>query len=268
MRQTEWRLIPDMRNDCRSVAPPLWEPKVTHIGGALPTNEEYFERWEAAAPTPVAGTLTPEEIKKHQDSRFRPGNWWESYEAELLSEDPALTAAIDEYASRVSDAKPTAETEDAYLERKEWNDKTAQQYQWVTPEEYADAKERIGRVMHSSTFIDLLQKAGVRCWYRQHPQPRKVTLVVQRGDLPAEVGCWVQIGFMPELSVMRFDDHGVPTTEKFRGWRTSLLQLVLKSVISEEKANETFGRPATTLAFHRYNATLFHFRSSGSRLAD
>ena len=234
----------------------------------MTTNQEYFDRWEAAAPTPVANTLTEEEIKKHQGTRLNNAAPWETYAEDLGQDDPALLEAIAEYAGRVSDAKPSSEALDALAERKEFNDKTAQEYQFVTPDEYADAGARIGRVMHSSTFITYLQRAGVKCWYRTHPQPGKVTLVVQRGDLPAEVGCWVQIGFMPELTVMRFDEHGVPTTEKYRGWRTCLLQLILKSVIDEKKADEIFGKPATTEAFHRYNATLQTFRNQGGRLDD
>ena len=71
----------------------------------MPTNQDYFERWEQSAPTPVAGTLTPEEIAKHQGTRLRPeGGWWESYGKELGADDPALLEAIAEYAGRVSDA--------------------------------------------------------------------------------------------------------------------------------------------------------------------
>jgi hypothetical protein len=234
----------------------------------LTTNQEYFDRWEAAAPNAVAGTLTPEEIAKHQGTRFKNDAPWESYGRELEQDDPALLEAIAEYAGRVSDAKPSSEALDTLAERKEFNDKTAQEYQFVTPEEYADAGARIGRVMHSASFINFLRKAGVKCWYRTHPQAGKMTLVVQRGDLPAEVGCWTQTGFMPELTIMRFDEHGVPTTEKFRGWRTCLLQLILKGVITEKKADEIFGKPATTEAFHRYNATLQTFRNQGGRLDD
>jgi len=233
----------------------------------LSTNQDYFDRWEASAPTPVAGTLTPEEIAKHQGTRLRPEEaWWESYGQELGTEDPALLEAIAEYAGRVSDATPSQESLETLAERKEFNDTNAQQYQFVTPAEYADAGARIGQVKHSSTIVRRLQKAGVNCWTRTHPQAGKVTLVVQRESLPPEVGAWMQIGFMPELTVMRFDDHGVPTTEKFRGWRTVILQLILKGVISEKSADEVFGKPATTPAFHRYNATLQQFRNQGGRL--
>ena len=67
---------------------------------------------------------------------------------------------------------------------------------------------------------------------------------------------------------MNFDDHGVPLDEAFRGWRTGLLQLILKSVITEKQAIEIFGRPKATRSFHRYNALLQNFRNAGSRLEE
>jgi hypothetical protein len=121
--------------------------------------------------------------------------------------------------------------------------------------------------MHASTFINKLRQAGVKCWYGEHPQAQKMTLLVSNhnGTQPHEVACWVQTGFMPELSIMRFDDHGVPLDERRRGWRTCLLQLILKGTITERKANEVFGSPKLTEAFGRYNRTLQTFRNmSGS----
>ena len=230
----------------------------------MPTNQEYLERWENAAPTAVISDKPAEAKRTNGEDGLA------SYMEQMEVEDPALIEAIAEYAGRVSDAKPTQETLETYAERKEYNDKVAQDYQWVTPAEYADAGARVGTILHSSRFIELLHKAGVNCWYRRHPQAGKMTLVVQpkRATLPPEVGCWVQGGFMPELSIMRFDDHGVPTTEKNRGWRTCLLQLILKSHISQKTADEVFGAPKTTEAFHRYNSTLRSFRNQGGRLAD
>lgn len=228
------------------------------------TNQDYFERWENAAPTPVAGTLTPEEIEKHQGSRFKNKAPWETYNQDLgLS---SLDSAIDEYGKRVHDSTSNQNKEE--LARwQEHNEGIAKEYQWVEPAEYADAGARVGRRMHSSEFIRILRKAGVKCWYRNHPQERKVTLVVLRkGQKQSEVGCWVQLGFAPELSIMDFDEHGIPLAEKYRGWRTCLLQLILKSVISQKDADRVFGRPKTTEAFHRYNSTLQSFRNNGNRL--
>ena len=232
----------------------------------MPSNEEYFERWENSAPVAVE-ELSPEQVERAKN-RKSDDNPWESFEDEIMGEfsDPDLQAAIEEYASRVSDAAPTAQSDEELCRLTENNERAAKDYQWVTPEEYANAKDRIGHVMGVATFIRTLQKAGVKCWYRRHPHPDKLTLIVLRTGHEPEVGCWVQFGYMPELSVMRFDDHGIPTTEKNRGWRTCLLQLILKSVISQADAEKAFGKTPTTETFHRYNSTLQQFRNQGNRL--
>jgi hypothetical protein len=221
------------------------------------SNEEYFQRWEEAAPTPVAGApATAVRSTKSYDEELTP------------EQDEALTVAMAEYAMNVSDSDGSSQTKDELARLKQSSDEQVREYQWVSPEEYKNEGERIGRIMHNVVFINLLRKAGVKCWYRDHPQAGKVTLIVQRGELPAEVGCWCQLGFAPELSIMRFDSHGVPLAEKYRGWRTPLLQLILKGVISQKKSEEIFGKPPTTPAFHRYNATLQSFRNNDSRLDD
>jgi hypothetical protein len=234
----------------------------------VPTNEDYLQRWEEAAPE-LVDTWTDEQITaarsiapKEQDV--------DTYDKEMMGEfnDAALSAAIEEYSKRVSDAAPTQETNENLCRIEEQNERTAKEYQWLTPEEYANAGDRVGKVKGVATFITQLQRAGLNCWYRRHPHNDKLTLVVvNKLSKEAEVGCWVQFGFMPELSVMRFDEHGVPTTEKYRGWRTCLLQLILKGAISQKKAEEVFGKPPTTPAFHRYNRTLQSFRNQGNRLS-
>ena len=230
------------------------------------SNEEYMQRWEDAAPE-LVDSYTPEQKAAAHNAKSRT---YETFDEDMMGEfsDPVLSAAIEEYAKRVSDAAPTAQTEDEFLRLHEANEKSAREYQWLTPEEYADAGDRIGKVKGVATFINQLQKAGLICWYRKHPHNDKLTLVVvNRATNEAEVGCWVQFGYMPELSVMRFDERGIPTTEKHRGWRTCLLQLILKGFISREKAEEVFGKPPTTPAFTRYNQTLQAFRNQGNRLS-
>lgn len=230
------------------------------------SNEEYMERWEHARPEAVQTTMTAEEIAKSQGTRNSAENPWESYDSELDLNDPALVEAIKEYEGRVSDAESSNQTKEELARLREGALEKAKEYQWVTPEEYKNSGDRVGRIMHSDVFIAKLRQAGVKCWYRKHPQPRKTTLVVQVNNETPKVGCWVQSGFMPELSVMKFDDHGVPLDEKYRGWRTCLLQLILHGVISQSRSEDIFGKAPVTPAFHRYNATLQKFRSSGSKL--
>lgn len=233
----------------------------------MPTNEEYYDLWEQSAPTPVDSGMTPEEIAKSQGTRNSERPRWENYmqDTEVLS--PELQVQVDEYATRHHDSTSNQNKEELARWR-EGNEAVSKEYQWVHPDEYANEGERVGIKMHSSDFIKRLQSTGLKCWYRAHPQPRKITLVIHLPGEEPKVGCWAQFGFMPELSIMRFDDHGIPLDEKYRGWRTCLLQLILHSAISEKVANEIFGKPKTTPAFHRYNMTLQSFRNAGSRLQE
>jgi hypothetical protein len=232
----------------------------------MPTNEEYMQRWEDAAPE-LVDSYTEEQKKAAQSAKSRT---YETFDEDMMGEfsDPVLAAAIEEYSRRVSDAAPTAQTEDELCRLQENNEHSAKEYQWLDPSEYADAGARIGKVKGVATFITELQRAGMTCWYRRHPHKDKLTIVaVNPRSHEAEVACWVQFGYMPELSVFRFDDHGIPTTERWRGWRTALLQILLKTFITLEKAEEVFGKTPTTSEFHRYNRTLQSFRNQGRRLA-
>lgn len=196
-------------------------------------------------------------------------NPWDSYAGEMaVKMSKEMEDAVAQYAERVYESdKSSSENKEELHRQKEMSDDLAEEYQWITPREYADAGARVGTVMTHAEFITKLRKAGLNCWYTQHPQPQKATLLVQKmSTLPPVVACWVQIGQMPELSMMRFDDHGVPLDERRRGWRTPLLQLILKGYLTEEKANEVFGRPKVTEQFHRYNSTLQAFRNNGNSL--
>jgi hypothetical protein len=233
----------------------------------VPTNQEYLERWEAAAPTPVDSRMTPEQIQAVQGTRLNTEVApWDTYTSEMQLDTGGVS--LDDLAGDlpISDADGSSQTKEELCRLSEANEANARQYQFVTPEEYADAKERIGKIKHSSRFLVELRKAGVKCWYRDHPQADKLTMVVQNKDAKPEVGCWVQRGFMPELSIVRFDDHNIPINERFRGWRTATLQLILKGILTEEQADETFGRPKFSPAFSRYHQILRSFRNQGRRL--
>lgn len=216
---------------------------------------------------PETKEIAAQEFKRTQGTRVDETPPWLSYAASFKTPtDTELDLAVEEYSERRHEST-SSQTIEAYHEQKEMSDDAAKQYQWVHPSEYADEGPRKGRIMHSSELINRLRKIGLKCWYRDHPQPRKLTLLVQKngGLLPPEVGCWVQSGFMPEYTVMGFDDHGVPLAEKYRGWRTVLLQLILKGMIKEKIAHRTFGVAESPVA-GRYNATLQTFRNQGNSL--
>ena len=207
--------------------------------------------------------VTPQAVQAAQGTRKNQSVApWESYNLqEELS--PELEAAVAEYSTHRHDDSSN-QTKECLAEQKELSSEVAKEYQFVAPDEYNNVEERMDRILHSSEFINLLrEKARLKCWYRDHPHADKLTLLVQRGfgTQEPEIACWVQRGWMPALSVMRFDDHGVPLNEQFRGYRTCLLQMVLKGLVTEEKVNEVFGKPKQTAAWERYNQTLHSWRN-------
>ena len=134
----------------------------------------------------------------------------------------------------------------------------------MSPAEYADEKARIGRIMHSSELMAKLKdECGLTAQYRPHPQPKRITLLVDRtsGIKGLEVACWVQFGYMPEFSICNFDEHGVVLQEAYRGWRTVLLQLLIKRMVTEETINRVFG-PAVGPAATRYLTIAQNFRNA------
>lgn len=225
------------------------------------SNEEYLERWQASGPKPVNTNWTPEQIKKYQGTRSDTTAPWESYGVEEKLT-PEMESAITSYAENVHDDSSN-QTKEELARWKEGNDAAAKEYQWCTPEEYHDIQARFGRILHSSTVINMLRdKCKLSCWYRTHPHADKLTLLIDQsgGTQPAQVACWVQNGWSPEYTVMGFDDHGVPLAEKYRGWRTVLLQLIMKGALTEELAHKVFGRAVAPCA-GRYNALLYNWRN-------
>lgn len=181
---------------------------------------------------------------------------WEDYgEAVVGKDDAELDKAVEEYSKHRHEGSGSSQSKEELARWKEGNDEIAKEYQWVHPSEYADEGLRIGRILSHAQLINLLRdKCKLKCFYREMGHPQKIALWVQRNEsVEPEVGCWVQYPMSIEYSIMDFDSHGVPLAEKFRGWRTVLMQLALKGVITESKINTVFG-PATGPASPKYNA--------------
>lgn len=211
---------------------------------------------------------TLQEIMASQGTRLQDLPPWMTYGKSLEEKlDSKLEEEVKKYSEK-RHVKSSSQNEEELYRQRELSNEMAKQYQWLHPSEYADEGPRIGKIRHSSEFINLLRNNNHRLkfWYRDHPQPSKVTLLWDvDGITKPEVACWVQEGYMPEYSIMRFDEHGVPTVEKYRGWRTCLLQMILKGIISEDWTNRVFDY-AHGPASERYLSTLYHFRNQGTTL--
>ena len=64
----------------------------------------------------------------------------------------------------------------------------------------------------------------------------------------------------PEWSLMHFDNMDVPTTERYRGWRTALLALITNDVLTEDEVDRAFGPVVHNQASELYRETLQSYR--------
>jgi hypothetical protein len=187
---------------------------------------------------------------------------WETYSSELaLNMSPELEAAVEEYSKhRYDDDQTSNQNKEELARQKEANREISKEYQWLTEEEYKDQDPRIGRLLSYADLINMLRKVGIRCFYRDHVHSDKAVLwVAHQGK--EQIAAWVQInGLMPEYEFVNFDDHGIVTNTRRRGWRTVLLQMILKGFITEELVTKTFG-PAQGPASKRYNSLLYAVRN-------
>jgi hypothetical protein len=202
--------------------------------------------------------LSPQEIAQLQGTRKSEIPPWESFSSEMEPKiSPELQEQIKRYEERVHERNRVAEEELA--RQKELSNEVAKAYCFVTKEEYEDLLPRVGRIMHSSIFLHKLKECGLNCWYAEHSQPQKLKLIVQKGNEEI-MACWVQAGYMIEYSWMNFDAHNVPLDERRRGWRTCLMQIFLKQLLTEEQIIKAFGRAEGPVS-ERYNSLFYEVRN-------
>jgi hypothetical protein len=135
------------------------------------------------------------------------------------------------------------------------------QRRWVGKE----AEEmRLVRIMHPYRFLKRLQVAGVdarieehrnaRLWLNPWTRAGRIGVNARIFGEPKTVTT-LQYPYAPEYSIMRFNEYDVPTEERYRGWRTTLLVLIVAGVITEEEAVKAFG-PAMGPASEFYREQL------------
>lgn len=223
-----------------------------------------------------------EEIQKREV-----GAAWDSLDRELgvsrdTDREPRDTDALPH------ETRASSETKENLAQLKEENSAAVAAYRLYDPAQVGEEAqdERIGRILPASTFVEMLWKCGIVCvltrvntqglrslkgkWHAKersaHYQRTMAGLVVNSSramplSSPRYV-TWIQIPAMIEYSVMRFDEHGLATSEKYRGWRTVLLKLIQEGLLTERQANFIFGEPRGPAAA-RWGQILQGFRNTG-----
>jgi hypothetical protein len=116
-------------------------------------------------------------------------------------------------------------------------------------------------------------KSSARLWLHDEVVYQKGTTATHAGRIG--VSAWVkeedgtlvprcltslQYDCGPEWSLMHFDEFDVPTTERYRGWRTALLVLITHGVLTEAEVDRAFGPVVENEASELYRETLKAYR--------
>jgi hypothetical protein len=169
---------------------------------------------------------------------------------------------------QVCESAPRMSTEEHLWNQREKNYAAASAQRWAHQDDYRDDEARRGREMWHNEFLTKLQSVvpnlyitegriiGDLAIYRTYGSPQE-----RLNGNSFEYLFFCPTGLLPEFSLYEIDPiRDVIVKEKRRGWRTPLLRLIRNGMLTEEKANETFGRaegPGATV----YLRKLFEHRN-------
>jgi len=173
------------------------------------------------------------------------------------------------------DWKPTSQEHDDQQARHELNEESVEKFRLFDDEERANRTNEAARYVNEWTLKELYQRLkSFPCLYpefRDAGDPGKLGLFVRiRGqesrlfdknlDKGLKYICFVQYPRMPEWSIFRTDDYGLEQ-EKYRGWRTIELRLILEGAITEEEGQNLFGSPTLGIVSEPFRKELWKFRN-------
>lgn len=178
--------------------------------------------------------------------------------------DKRSLAAVKAFAETDRYVKPTQESTEKAHELREKNTAMVRGYRWEFQDDLV--RERGGVTLHENEFLLRLSKlipVKPNDWIADG---RRGLSVLKDGRYQY-VGA-MQAGFMREWSKLREDDHRLPTSEEYRGWRTVLIRLILGGFITEKAAHAEFGSPPVGDDSLYYRILLWRFRNRGRDIYD
>lgn len=152
---------------------------------------------------------------------------------------------------------------ESFAAEKEKSDAQVAHYRMEGQELLTDDKPRKVNAVSTRDFVKKLRDNGASCFTFDNNMPGTVALwAAKPGSQQMEYICFLQCPAMYEWSVLRLDRHGLPNGESFRGWRTVLVQLIEKEILSESSAHAIFGSPVEGRVSSRYRKSLHWIRNS------
>lgn len=152
---------------------------------------------------------------------------------------------------------------ESFAAEKEISDEMSEQYHMEDQEELTNEVARKVNPMSVDDFLLKLRQNGIKCFTVYNGLKGTIGLwcLPPKQVAKARYVCYIQIPAMYEWSVLRLNEHFVPIGEKFRGWRTVLMELIKKEILTEYQAHKIFGQPSTHKVFRRYHRSLWELRN-------
>ena len=151
-----------------------------------------------------------------------------------------------------------------FQSHREKSEAAAADYKIEDQQALTNRAARMVNPMGTRDFIQKLRTAGVKCFTidNQFP-PGTVALwcLPPKQMQKARYICYLQRPAMYEWSVLKIDRYGKPMGEAFRGWRTVIVQLIEKEILTEYQCNKIFGEPSKNPVFNRYHQSLWEARN-------
>jgi hypothetical protein len=195
--------------------------------------------------------MSPEQLKAAIAAQMA-----DDYDRELdnpLTRDPKIAAILGEMKRRYVKSSNQNIEMALYQYELSYNHEATRRQRWPGQRRWKgkEAEEmRLVNIMHPYKFLLKLRQAGVDARVEEHKNARlwlnpwsalgRIGVNARVLGEPMTVTS-LQYPYGPEYSIMRFNEYDVPKEERFRGWRTVLLCLIVSDVITEEEAEKAFG---------------------------
>jgi len=117
----------------------------------------------------------------------------------------------------------------------------------ATGEKIKERRERCQGRLWLHDFVNQ-GRIGISAW------------MIKDGVRVRECVTHLQYPWSQEWSLLQFDEYDVPNGERRRGWRTAMLELILKGVLTEAEVNRAFGPVSLNGVSQLYRERLFYHR--------
>lgn len=174
----------------------------------------------------------------------------------------ALAGETPDWVKWPNDYKNFAKEE--FQKHREDSQRLALDYQMEDQRHLTNRAARMVNPMSTLKFVQKLRENGIKCFVVNNgfpPQTVALWCLPPRETQKARYICYMQTPAMYEWSVLRIDQYGKPDGEAFRGWRTVLVQLIEKQILTEYNAHRIFGEPSNNRVFQRYHESLWEARN-------